>query len=271
MAISKLRLRPVTARTAVRLTDADARVEVDLPSEDELEKATRKRVKRIAKLQRVFWADGRRALLVILQGRDASGKDGTIRKVFGAVNPQGCVVHSFKAPTDEERQHDFLWRIHARVPPRSMIGIFNRSQYEDILVPRVRRLFPESVWKPRYDQINRFEEMLAASGVVILKFMLHISKAEQKRRFEKRLSDPEKHWKFRREDLDDRRHWRVFTSAYLDILRRTSTAWAPWYVVPADDKDVRDYLIADTIARTLEGLGLRYPEPDPDILDLTVE
>jgi polyphosphate kinase 2 (PPK2 family) len=113
--------------------------------------------------------------------------------------------------------------------------------------------------------------MLAASGVVILKFMLHISKAEQKRRFEKRLSDPEKHWKFRREDLDDRRHWRVFTSAYLDILRRTSTAWAPWYVVPADDKDVRDYLIADTIARTLEGLGLRYPEPDPDILDLTVE
>jgi PPK2 family polyphosphate:nucleotide phosphotransferase len=265
------RLRPVGARTQVRLTDAEARVPGPLPDEEELERATKEETKRISKLQRIFWADGRRALLIVLQGRDASGKDGTIRKVFGSVNPQGCQVHGFKVPTEEERQHDFLWRVHARVPPRSMIGIFNRSHYEDILVPRVRELLPKAVWSARYEQINDFEQLLAASGVTIVKFMLHISKAEQKRRFESRLSDPEKHWKFRTGDLDDRRRWRSFTAAYRDILRRTSTAWAPWYVVPADDKDVRNYLIARTIAELLGGMALRYPDPDPDIEGLTIE
>ena len=271
MSVSDLRLAPVSSRATIRLTDAEARVRGSVPDEKDLERATAKQVKRLSKLQRVFWADGRFALLIILQGRDASGKDGTIRKVFGAVNPQGCVVHSFRAPNETEQQHDFLWRIHQRVPPRGMIGIFNRSQYEDILVPRVRRLFPVAVWSARYEQINQFEGMLAANGVVILKFMLHISKAEQKRRFEDRLVDPDKQWKFRLGDLEDRRHWRTFTAAYRDILRRTSTRWAPWYVVPADDKDVRNYLIARVIADTLTRLRLRYPQPDENLDGVTIE
>lgn len=271
MSVSDLRLAPVSSRATIRLTDVEARVRGPVPDENDLERATAKHVKRLSKLQRVFWADGRFALLIILQGRDASGKDGTIRKVFGAVNPQGCVVHSFRAPDDVERRHDFLWRIHQRVPPRGMIGIFNRSQYEDILVPRVRRLLPVAVWSARYEQINQFERMLAANSVVILKFMLHISKAEQKQRFEDRLADPDKQWKFRLGDLEDRRHWRTFTAAYRDILRRTSTPWAPWYVVPADDKDVRNYLIARVIADTLQRLRLRYPQPDEDLDGVTIE
>ncbi|HSJ65059.1 MAG TPA: PPK2 family polyphosphate kinase [Gemmatimonadaceae bacterium] len=271
MPLSRLRLRPVSTRAVPRLIDAEARVPAPVPTEEELERETEKLVKRLTKLQRVFYADGRYALLIVLQGRDASGKDGTIRKVFGAVNPQGCVVHSFRAPNDVERQHDYLWRIHQRVPPTGMIGIFNRSQYEDILVPRVRRLVPPAVWRERYAHINDFERMLAANGVVIRKFMLHISRAEQKRRFKDRLNDPDKQWKFRRGDLDDRRHWRTFTGAYRDILRRTSTRWAPWYVVPADDKDVRNHLIARVLVETLGGLGLRYPEPDEDLDGITIE
>jgi PPK2 family polyphosphate:nucleotide phosphotransferase len=263
-------LRPVTSRTILRLADGDARIAPSVPREDELERATEREVKRLSKLQRVFYADGRFALLIVLQGRDASGKDGTIRKVFGAVNPQGCVVHSFRVPTEEERAHDFLWRIHQRVPPRGMIGIFNRSQYEDILVPRVRLGVPKPVWSARYEQINHFERMLADNGVVIRKFFLHISKAEQKRRFEDRLHDPDKQWKFRRGDLEDRRHWRAFTEAYRDILRRTSTRWAPWYIVPADDKDVRNLLISRLLADTLQGLRLRYPPPDENLDDIAV-
>jgi PPK2 family polyphosphate:nucleotide phosphotransferase len=271
MSLAALRLQAVSPRSSVDLTDARACVRPPAPSEDELERATERQVKRITKLQRVFYADGRFALLIILQGRDASGKDGTIRKVFGAVNPQGCVVHAFRAPTDVERAHDYLWRIHQRVPPKGMIGIFNRSQYEDILVPRVRKLVPPRVWRARYAQINEFERMLAANGVVILKFLLHISKAEQKRRFEDRLNDPDKQWKFRAADLDDRRHWRTFTATYRDILRRTSTAWAPWFVVPADDKDVRNYLLARAIADTLDGLKLRYPPPADSLDGVTIE
>ena len=238
--------------------------------EDELERETAKYSDRISNLQRVFYADARYAMLIILQGRDASGKDGTIRKVFSAVNPQGCSVSSFKAPTEYEQQHDFLWRVHQQVPARGMIGIFNRSHYEDILVPRVHGSVSKKVWTARYDQINDFEAMLASNSVVILKFLLHISHAEQKKRLVERITDPTKNWKFRVGDLDDRALWDDFTKAYRGILANTSTTAAPWYIVPADDKDVRNMLIARAIADRLATLRLRYPPADPSILGLEI-
>src|SRR5258705_10946391 len=190
-----MKLEPVTDKHSIRLDDEHARVRGEVKSGQELDKATKEQVDRIARLQRVFYADARYALLIVLQGRDASGKDGPIRRVFTAVNPQGCSVTSFKAPTEPEQRHDFLWRVHQQVPARGMIGIFNRSHYEDVLVPRVHDLLPKHVWTARYGQINDFEEMLTANGVVILKFMLHISRDEQKRRLMERLTDPAQSWK----------------------------------------------------------------------------
>jgi PPK2 family polyphosphate:nucleotide phosphotransferase len=266
-----MKLKPVVSKKQIRLDDRDARVHGDVKDGDDLEKATLKEVERISELQRVFYADARFALLIVLQGRDAAGKDGTIRRVFSAVNPQGCSVSSFKVPTELERHHDYLWRVHQQIPPRGMIGIFNRSHYEDIIVPRVHKLVPKKVWTARYKQINDFEHMLSDNGVVILKFFLHISKDEQKQRLEDRLTDREKNWKFRAGDLDDRRQWDDFTKAYQGILERTSTDSAPWYIVPADDKKVRDWLIARTIADCMEGLGLEYPKPDPSVAGLTIE
>lgn len=185
--------------------------------------------------------------------------------MFSAVNPQGCTVTSFRAPTDLERRHDFLWRVHQVVPPRGMIGIFNRSHYEDVIVPRVHGEIDAAECARRFQQINDFERLLSEQRVVILKFMLHISPDEQKRRLNERLRDPKKNWKFRRDDLADRALWDAFTDAYRDLLCATSTSWAPWYVVPADDKKVRNWLIARTIADTLAGLDLRYPTIDPGI------
>jgi PPK2 family polyphosphate:nucleotide phosphotransferase len=179
-------------------------------------------------------------------------------------------VSSFGVPTDTEKRHDYLWRVHQQVPPKRMIGIFNRSHYEDILVPRVQGYLPKSVWSARYEQINQFEHLLSESGVVILKFMLHISRDEQKDRFIERITDKEKVWKFRAGDLDDRAKWDDFTKAYKGILANTSTKWAPWFVVPADDKDVRDYLVSRTIADTLEDLDLRYPPGDPAFKKLKI-
>ena len=266
-----MKLKPVTAKKQIRLDDRDARVHGDVKDGDALEKATLEEVDRISELQRVFYADARFALLIVLQGRDAAGKDGTIRRVFSAVNPQGCSVSSFKVPTELERHHDFLWRVHAQIPPRGTIGIFNRSHYEDIIVPRVHKLVPKKVWTARYKQINDFEHMLSANNVVILKFFLHISKDEQKERLEDRLTDREKNWKFRAGDLDDRRQWADFTKAYRGILEHTSTDWAPWYIVPADDKRVRDWLVARTIADCMDGLGLAYPKPDPAVAGIQIE
>jgi PPK2 family polyphosphate:nucleotide phosphotransferase len=257
-----VKLKPVSPGERVRLSDADARVHDDIPAGDALEAAAQKQSDRIADLQRVLYADGSRALLIVLQGRDASGKDGTIRKVFTSVNPQGCEVTSFKAPTEMESRHDFLWRIHARTPARGMIGIFNRSHYEDVLVPRVHGDIKKKEWAERYERINDFERLLTGSGVVVLKFMLHISRDEQKQRLLDRLADKEKNWKFRAGDLDDRALWELYTKAYRGVLEHTSTDDAPWYVVPADDKDVRNWLIARTIADTLEDLDLRYPRAD---------
>jgi PPK2 family polyphosphate:nucleotide phosphotransferase len=266
-----MKLEPVTSKNSIHLGDAHARWPDHGKSEEELDRAAAKEMKRIDELERVLYADARFALLIVLQGRDASGKDGTIRKVFSAVNPQGCSVATFKAPTEYELQHDFLWRIHQQIPSRGMIGIFNRSHYEDILVPRVRGTLPKKVWSARYEQINDFERMLTENNVVILKFMLHVSRDEQRRRLTERLTDPTKNWKFRAGDLDDRDRWDDFTKAYRGILSHTSTKHAPWYVVPADDKDVRDLLVSRTIADTLDSLGLRYPKADPSVTKLKID
>ena len=264
-------LKPVTSSQQIRLTDADAARPDGMPTGDELEEAIRRERKRLKKLQSVLYADGRYALLVVLQGRDASGKDGTVKKVFRSVNPMGCEVTSFKVPTDIEQEHDFLWRIHQRVPRLRMIGIFNRSHYEDVIVPRVRKLVPKAVWSARYDQINDFEQMLSRNSVVILKFFLHVSRHEQKKRLEERLENAKKNWKFRAGDLDDRALWTEYTAAYRDAIGKCSTDWAPWFIVPADDEDSRDLLISRTIADALDELDLRYPALDPSLRNLKIE
>ena len=265
-----MKLKPVRGTHSIRLGDSHASVSSPFKSKDALAAAIAHQTSRIATLQRVLYADERFALLIVLQGRDASGKDGTIRRVFSAVNPQGCSVTSFGEPTGLELRHDYLWRVHQHVPARRMIGIFNRSHYEDVLVPRVHRTITRGTCATRYDEINDFERMLSSNNVVILKFMLHVSRAEQKRRLKERLTDTDKNWKFRAGDLEDRARWSAFTKAYRELLKHTCTKSAPWYVVPADDHAMRDWLIARQIADTLESLKLRYPPADPSVVGLKV-
>jgi PPK2 family polyphosphate:nucleotide phosphotransferase len=267
---SDAKLRPITNPRLIRLDDADAAPPRGLPHGKNLEDATEEQLERIKDLQKVLYADGRFALLIVLQGRDASGKDGTVKKVFSGVNPMGCQVTSFKAPTELEREYDYLWRIHQHVPPRRMIGIFNRSHYEDVIVPSVRESMPKKVLSQRYDQINDFERMLGQNAVVILKFFLHVSRAEQKKRLIERLEDRKKNWKFRPGDLDDRALWGAYTRAYRDAIARCSTSWARWYIVPADNEDARDLLVARKIADTLDSLDLRYPRLDPKLKGIKI-
>ncbi len=225
----------------------------------------------LIELQRRFYANGSRQLLVVFQAMDAGGKDGTIRKVLAGVNPQGVRVTSFKKPTANELAHDFLWRIHRAVPAKGMIGVFNRSHYEDVLVARVDDLVPQDVWQPRYEQINQFEKMLFDCGTIVLKFYLHISKDEQKKRFQARLDDPNKHWKFSTDDLRKRKQWDEYQHAYEDMLNHCTTPWAPWHVIPADQKWYRNVAIARVIAQTLRDLGLQYPSPAHIPADLKID
>lgn len=227
-------------------------------------------VERMAELQNVLYAQDKHRLLIVLQAMDAGGKDGTIRRIMSGVNPQGVQVTSFKKPTEEELSHDFLWRIHKAVPPRGMIGIFNRSHYEDVLVVRVHNLVPKAVWQARYDHINNFERLLADSGVTILKFFLYISKDEQKERFQERLDIPEKRWKFNPGDLDERALWGSYIEAFEAALSHCSTDHAPWYVVPANRKWYRNLVISETIVKTLESLDLEYPAPAADFGDIII-
>jgi PPK2 family polyphosphate:nucleotide phosphotransferase len=228
------------------------------------EKETAEQLVRLADLQDRFWAESKRALLVVLQGIDAAGKDGTIGKVMEAFNPQGCVVSSFKVPTPEELAHDFLWRIHRRVPGKGTIGIFNRSHYEDVLVVRVHGLVPMSVWSARYQQINEFEQMLAETGTTIVKFFLFIDREEQRERFQARYDDPTKRWKFSMGDLDERAHWDDYMAAYEEALSRTSTDHAPWYVIPSNRKWFRNLAVATIVADTMADLHPAYP-PAPEL------
>lgn len=258
-------LEAVSPRDLLPLRDSDAAPFDSLPKGDELEDKLQKQLEKLGTLQETFYADGRRALLIVIQGRDASGKDGVVGTVFDACNPQGLDVTSFKAPTPMELAHDFLWRIHNVIPPKRMIGIFNRSHYEDVLVVRVHNLVPKEIWSQRYDQINSFEQMLSENGVVILKFFLHVSRAEQKQRLIERIQDPTKNWKFNAGDLDERNLWDDYTSAYRDAMQKCSTKWAPWYMVPADKNKARNYLVAKRIVATLEGLDLAFPKPKTDL------
>ncbi len=264
--LGDFRLEPVVDGTKVKLGTGSARAD-DAPSKEELKDATDVLLDRLGALQEDFYADGRRALLLVLQGRDASGKDGVIRVVSGAFNPSGVSVASFGPPNELELAHDFLWRVHAVTPRRGMITVFNRSHYEDVLVVRVRKLVDDAVWSGRYAHINAFESLLADSGVIIRKCMLHVSREEQGVRLRERLEDPKKNWKFRLGDLDDRALWDEYTDAYKDALSKCSTEHAPWFVVPADSKAQRNYLIARMLVETLEGVDLRYPAIDPKVRD----
>jgi PPK2 family polyphosphate:nucleotide phosphotransferase len=250
--------------TKIKLDEFRADQTGQFKEKDEAHKPTRKSVQRLTELQDVLSATKKHALLVVFQAMDGGGKDGSIKHVFSGVNPQGCVVTSFKVPTPLEAEHDFLWRIHNAAPPRGMIGIFNRSQYESVLVERVKKLVPDDVWEKRYDQINAFENLLAAEGTTIIKFFLHISYEEQKRRLKARLADPSKNWKFEPSDLKERKRWTKYMEAFEDALTRCSTPWAPWYIVPADHKWFRNWVVSDTIVRTLETLKLKYPPPLKD-------
>jgi PPK2 family polyphosphate:nucleotide phosphotransferase len=226
---------------------------------------------RLAELQRLLYADGGRALLVVLQAMDAGGKDGTIRKVFSGVNPQGVEVTNFKAPSAEELAHDFLWRINRALPRRGMIGVFNRSHYEDVLIVRVKELVPESVWSQRYAMIDAFERRLAASGTAVLKLFLHIDKGEQRQRLQARLDDPSKHWKFNPADLAERARWEAYMGAFEAAVGRCSSPEAPWMVVPANRKWYRNVVVAQAIIEALEGLDLRYPEVEFDPASIVID
>ena len=250
--------------TRVNLSDYDPGYRGNYRSKGETKEELERKVERLRELQEVLWAESKHTLLVVLQAMDGGGKDGTIEHVMHGVNPQGCQVTSFKVPTEEELSHDFLWRIHKAAPRRGYIGIFNRSHYEDVLVVRVHNLVPKEVWHQRYDQINHFEKLLAAAGVTILKFFLHISKEEQKERFEARLHDPQKNWKFSIKDVEERGYWDDYMRAYEDALSRCSTSWAPWYIVPANHKWYRDLVVSQIIVETLEKLDMQYPPPVPD-------
>jgi PPK2 family polyphosphate:nucleotide phosphotransferase len=222
-------------------------------------------------LQELLFAEHKHKVLIILQAMDAGGKDGTIRHVFEGVNPAGVRVASFKSPTPEELDHDFLWRIHKVVPASGEMVIFNRSHYEDVLVVRVHNIVPPEVWSKRFDQINEFERTLAESGTTILKFYLHIDLNEQRERLQARLDDPAKHWKFRLGDLEERKLWPDYMEAFEDVLSKTSTDHAPWYIVPANRKWFRDLVISTVLVDTLEGLKMKYPESEENLDGVVIE
>ncbi len=221
-------------------------------------------------LQARLHAEGKKGLLIVLQAMDAAGKDGTVKSVFSGLNPQACQVTAFKEPSKEELAHDFLWRIHAHVPPRGSIGIFNRSHYEDVTAARVEGFAPKKVWEQRFDHINAFEELLHDEGTITRKFYLHISKDEQKKRFEARLEIPKKHWKFSRNDVLKRQRWGDYMDAFEEVFERCSTSHAPWIIVPANDKRFRDLIIASVLVQTLREIDPKYPEVQEDLKGIKI-
>jgi PPK2 family polyphosphate:nucleotide phosphotransferase len=225
---------------------------------------------RLGELQQMLYAEGKHKMLVVLQGMDTSGKDGTIKHVFRTINPLGVKVANFKRPNEVELAHDYLWRVHEHTPRKGRLVIFNRSHYEDVLVVRVHDLVPEPVWRRRFDHIRNWEQMLADEGAVIIKFFLHISKEEQRARLQERLDNPAKHWKFEHGDISERAHWDDYTKAYEDAIAATSTDSAPWFVIPADRKWYRNLVVSQILIEALDRLDMRYPEPIDGIESITI-
>ena len=243
----------------IRLGDFDPDDTGDLTGKAEAEQIMEQHAVQLDRLQTLLYAGAQHSVLIVLQGMDGSGKDGTIKHVMRGVNPQGCSVTSFKQPSQNELEHDFLWRVHQAVPPRGRIAIFNRSHYEDVLIARVHDLVPKKVWSSRYEQINAFEKILTENNVRILKFFLHISKAEQEKRLKARLSDPEKFWKSSKDDFKERRYWADYQAAYEAAISKCSTRHAPWFVVPANQKWFRNVYISSVLIEELESLKMRFP------------
>lgn len=265
----KLLVKPVKTTRKLKLKDWDPDYDADKRKED-VESELAHFSGRMSELQHKLFAANSRSLVIILQGVDASGKDGTIRHVMGALNPQSCYVKSFKVPTEDDLSHDYLWRVHMAVPPKGQIAIFNRSHYEDVIEVRVRNLVPKNELTPRYRQINDFERYLSQNNVTILKFFLHISKDEQKKRIKERLMDSTKRWKISEGDLLVRKYWDKYMESYEQALSRCSTHWAPWYVIPANLKWFRNWAAAQIIVNTLDRMKLRYPQPRIDVSKSTI-
>jgi PPK2 family polyphosphate:nucleotide phosphotransferase len=257
---SLLRVEP---GTKVRLADVDP-AKTHGHEKGDSQDETRRGLERLSELQERLWAEHRHKVLIILQGIDAAGKGGTIEHVMGAFNPAGATVTSFKVPTDPERDHDYLWRVHQHTPGSGRIAVFDRSQYEEVLIARVHDLVPRSVWSKRYDHINAFERLLVEEGTTVLKLFLYIDRDEQRERFQARYDDPTKRWKFRLGDLEERKRWDDYIAAFEDVLNRTSTTFAPWYLIPANRKWFRNLAVAAIVADTLEDLAPAYPS-DPTL------
>lgn len=275
MDIDPYRVRP---GQDIDLDDWDPQGPFDFDDEDEKEAAkaaarleTAELNRRLEELQELLYAERRHKVLVVLQATDTGGKDGTIRHVFDGTNPQGVKVASFKKPSSLELSHDYLWRIHAHAPATGELTIFNRSHYEDVLVVRVHDLVPEKQWRRRYDHIVNFEQMLADEGTTIIKLYLHISKDEQAERLQSRLDEPHKNWKFDPGDLWERAHWDDYRKAFTEVLERTSTKDAPWYIVPANRKWFRNRLVSQILVDTLDDLDMDWPEPAPGLSDIVIE
>jgi len=260
----------VDAGSAPRLDRRDPTARIGAETKDAGLARLQELVERLRVLHNRLVAEADRSLLLVLQGMDTSGKDGTIRSVLTGVNPQGCQVVSFREPTTTELDHDYLWRVHAVCPADGELAIFNRSHYEDVVAVRVRGIVPEPVWRRRYAHIRAFEQLLVDEGTTVVKVFLHLSRDEQRKRLQERLDNPEKRWKFKAGDLDDRRLWDDFAEAYEDAIHETSTAYAPWYVVPADHNWVRNLCVAEILVDALERLDPQLPEPDPGIESLEI-
>ena len=265
--LDHLRVEP---GSAPRIAERDTGDRLGL-GRDDGEARLQRLVRRIDELQYLLYAEDRRSVLVVLQGLDASGKDGVVRRVFAGVNPTGVKVTSFGVPAGTELQHDYLWRIHRALPSRGEIGVFNRSHYEDVVAVRMHGLAPEPVWRRRYEHIRSFERMLVDEGTTVLKFFLNVSREEQRARLQERIDDPRKRWKFRRDDLQVRRRFDDWIAAWEEALAETSTAWAPWHVVPADRNWAKALAVAELLCGALERLEPQLPDPEPGVEGLVVE
>jgi PPK2 family polyphosphate:nucleotide phosphotransferase len=260
--VKKFRVKP---GSKISLSEIDAGFKDQHESQEHAMPEIEAYSQKLRDLQYLMYAEGKRSLLICLQGRDAAGKDGTINHVLGAMNPQGCSITGFKVPSKEEAAHDFLWRYHQKTPAKGQVGIFNRSHYEDVLVVRVHNLVPKDVWSKRYEHINNFEKLLHDDGTHILKFYLHIDPEEQLERFKQRIVDPARHWKISDGDYAERPYWDAYTEAFEDALSRCSTEHAPWFVIPSNHKWFRNLAISRIVAETLESLDMKFPEPTVDL------